>query len=160
MSFHLGPAKVKELFEKYYSLGVTRSLNKLSQTTGIDFMELNALAAANGWEQLADARDADEERLRLRLYKRKTSKIRDQLTNQIARLVDNMSNKSLGLPFEVKSPADMRALAQAYQHLVAATTTANSQIEDESSDNTPKTWSDLLGQSEIDDSILDDGSHD
>ena len=143
--------KADELFEVYYSLGPGRSLLDLSKKTGFDFMELNSLADAYGWEQRADARDADAERRRLRLYKAKTSSIRDQLTNQISRLVGTMSNKSLGLPFEIKCPNDLRSVAQAYQHLMAASTAALNQVETAESDTAPRTWSDLLGQSTIND---------
>lgn len=153
-------AKADKLFELYYSLGTERSLNKLAELTKIDFMILTSVADAYGWEQRGDARDADAERVKERKYRKQTAEIKEKLTTQIGNLLKRMQAQSLGMPFEIKSPNDLRAVAQAYQHLMAANTVATTQVAETSKDKTPRTWSDLLDQSSITDEMDEDYNDD
>ena len=81
--------KADELFEVYYSLGPGRSLLDPSKT-GFDFMELNF-----SWMLMAGNNAPMLEMLMLNDgvcgYIKPNPSIRDQLTNQISRLVGTMS---------------------------------------------------------------------
>lgn len=144
-----------EVFEIYYKMGSKRSLHRLSQELKLDFKLLSNWSDVYGWEELIDARDADVDRRQQRLYKERTLKIRDRLTDQISKLIDSMESTSLGLPFDIRSPNDLRALAQAYQALVGANNEASREGAVAATSKSPKTWSDLLGQSTTDSEVED-----
>lgn len=139
-----------EAFEVYYELGGTRSLRKLHKVTKIDFDVLTDWSEAYGWEEMITNRELDVQRTYDRLYKQKTIDIRNKLTRQIERLLASMETSSLGLPFDVRSPNDLRAVAQAYEALVRANIAATTKGVDTTSGKSPKTWSDLLNQADVD----------
>lgn len=137
-----------EAFEVYYKMGSRRTLHRLAAQLQMDFMRVVDWSTAYGWEQVIDAREADLERRQQRVYRRKTLAIRDHLTLQITRLIQSMESASLGLPFDVRSPADLRAVAQAYESLVRANLAASGNSPAEAKN--PRTWSDLLTHSHTD----------
>lgn len=137
-----------ELFDLYYKMGVNRSLQAVADATKKDFMEIVALAELKGWEQRADAKDADLERVKNRKHRQRITHIRDQLTYEISKLIKRMNSNSLGLPFEIRSASDLQQVAQSYRLLNEASRVAmNTAVDSEVKDRNPKTWSDLLDQS-------------
>lgn len=143
--------KANEVFEIYYQLPTNkRSLQNLAKVTQLDFNILNEWSEAYGWDELIESREKDLQRTYDKIYKQKTIDIRNRLTRQIEKLLASMENSSLGLPFEMKSPNDLRALAQAYEALVRANIAAQTKGIDVSGGKTPKTWSDLLNQADVD----------
>lgn len=142
--------RAAETFEIYYQLGGSRSLRKLAKATGLDFELLSDWSEGYGWDEMVDNRERDIQRTYDRIYRNKTVDIRNKLTTQIEKLLQHMENSSLGLPFEVRTPNDLRAVAQAYESLVRANIAAQTKGVDVSGGKSPKTWSDLLNQSDVD----------
>ena len=140
-----------EAFERYYALGVKRSVFQLSKLIGIPFETLQSWADGYAWDEKVEARDRDVNRVYEQVYKQRTLDIRNRLVNQIDKLLKDMEGSSLGLPFTITTPAELRSLAQAYQSLVQANVLAMSKGIDMSGGKAPKTWSDLLQQIETSD---------
>lgn len=140
---------VSEAFERYYSLGVKRNLLTLAKQTGIDFDTLKNWSDGYAWDEKITTRDKELDRVFDQVYKRRTMDIRNRLVGQIDKLLADMERCSLGLPFSVTSPAELRSIAQAYQALVQANTMAMTKGIDISGGKAPKTWSDLLQQIEV-----------
>lgn len=144
-------------FEHYYRLGPKRSLVRLEKELDVDFAILAEWAEVYGWEELIDKRDEDRERVLNREYRDRTLKIRHKLTAQIEALIAQMESCSLGLPFEIRSPSDMKQLADAYRSLVSANIQATSKGFEVKGSESPKTWSDLISQADVDSLVEDDG---
>lgn len=138
-----------EAFEYFYTLGHSRSLLKLSKQTGVDFEKLSHWSEVFAWDEKIQARDREVDKAFDAIYKRRTMDIRNRLVTQIDKLLADMEKCSLGLPFAITSPAEMRSVAQAYQCLVQANVLALTKGIDVSGGKTPKTWSDLLQQVEV-----------
>lgn len=137
-----------EAFEHYYNLGVKRNILKLSKILGLEFELLQNWSDGYAWDEKVEARDREINRVVEQVYKQRTMDIRNRLVNQIHLLLQDMEKCSLGLPFSITSPAELRSVAQAYQSLVQANTMAMSKGIDVSGGKAPKTWSDLLTQIE------------
>jgi len=137
-------------FEAYYNLGSSRSLRKLAKVTGLEFELLCDWSEGYGWDELIDNRERDIQKTYDRVYKKKTVDIRNRLTSQIEKLLAAMETSSLGLPFEIKSPNDVRAIAQAYECLVRANIAAITKGASAVNNKSPTTWSDLLNQADVD----------
>lgn len=137
-----------EAFEYYYNLGNKRNLLLLSKKIGVDFETIKSWSDGYAWDEKVDARNKEMDRVFEQEYKRRTFDIRNRLVNQIDLLLRDMEKCSLGLPFSVTSPAELRSVAQAYQALVQANTLAMTKGIDISGGKAPKTWSDLLQQIE------------
>lgn len=137
-----------EAFEHYYNLGNKRNLLLLSKRIGVDFETIKSWSDGYAWDEKIDARNKEMDRVFEQEYKRRTFDIRNRLVNQIDLLLRDMEKCSLGLPFSVTSPAELRSVAQAYQALVQANTLAMTKGIDISGGKAPKTWSDLLQQIE------------
>lgn len=142
-----------EAFEHYYNLGVRRNILKLSKITGVEFELLQSWSEGYAWDEKVEARDREVNRVFEQVYRQRTMDIRNRLVNQIHLLLQNMEKCSLGLPFEITSPAELRSVAQAYQSLVQANTLAMTKGIDVSGGKAPKTWSDLLAQIESADEV-------
>lgn len=140
-----------EAFEQYYLLGVKRNVLKLSKIVGIDFETLQNWADGYAWDEKVEARDREVNRVFEQVYKQRTLDIRNRLVNQIDLLLKGMEGCSLGLPFSITNPAELRNVAQAYQSLVQANVLAMTKGVDVSGGKAPKTWSDLLAQIEASD---------
>lgn len=137
-----------EAFEHYYNLGNKRNLLLLSKKIGVDFETVKGWSDGYAWDEKVEARNKEIDRVFEQEYKRRTFDIRNRLVNQIDLLLRDMEKCSLGLPFAVESPAELRSVAQAYQALVQANTLAMTKGIDISGGKAPKTWSDLLQQIE------------
>lgn len=137
-----------EAFERYYSLGIKRNLLTLAKVTGLDFDLLKNWSDGYAWDEKVEARDKELDRVFEQTYKRRTMDIRNRLVGQIDLLLLDMEKCSLGLPFSITTPAELRSVAQAYQALVQANTLALTKGIDLSGGKAPKTWSDLLQQIE------------
>lgn len=138
-----------EAFEYYFNLGHSRNLLKLSKQISIDFETVQRWSDVYAWDEKILARDREVDRVFDNVYKRRTMDIRNRLVTQIDNLLAGMEKCSLGLPFTITTPAEMRSVAQAYQCLVQANVLAMSKGIDVSGGKAPKTWSDLLQQIEI-----------
>ncbi len=138
-----------EAFEYYFNLGNSRNLLKLAKQTSIDFDTLQRWSEVYAWDEKIQARDREVDRVFDNVYKRRTMDIRNRLVTQIDKLLTDMESSSLGLPFAITSPAELRSVAQAYQSLVQANVLAMSKGIDVSGGKAPKTWSDLLQQIEV-----------
>ena len=137
-----------EAFEHYYNLGVKRNLLTLSKRLGIEFEQLKNWSDGYAWDEKVEARDKELDRVFEQTYKRRTMDIRNRLVSQIDLLLRDMEKCTLGLPFSITTPAELRSVAQAYQALVQANTMAVTKGIDISGGKAPKTWSDLLQQIE------------
>jgi hypothetical protein len=137
-----------EAFERYYELGVKRNLLRLSKIIGIEFDLLASWADGYAWDEKVEARDKEINRVFEQVYKQRTLDIRNRLVRQIDTLLKDMESCSLGLPFGVNSPAELRCVAQAYRELVQANVLAMTKGVDMGGGKAPKTWSDLLAQIE------------
>jgi len=144
-----------EAFELYYTLGVKRNILKLSKMVDVSFEVLQNWSDGYAWEEKVEARDKEVNRVFEQVYKQRTLDIRNRLVNQIDKLLKDMEGCSLGLPFSITSPAELRNVAQAYQSLVQANVLALSKGVDMSGGKAPKTWSDLLAQIETTDESHD-----
>ena len=137
-----------EAFERYYELGVKRNLLRLAKVTGISFDLLSNWSDGYAWDEKVEARDKEINRVFEQVYKQRTLDIRNRLVRQIDTLLKDMESCSLGLPFGVTSPAELRSVAQAYRELVQANVLAMTKGVDMGGGKAPKTWSDLLAQLE------------
>lgn len=137
-----------EAFERYYDLGVKRNLLRLSKIIGIEFDLVSSWADGYAWDEKVEARDKEINRVFEQVYKQRTLDIRNRLVRQIDTLLKDMESCSLGLPFGVTSPAELRSVAQAYRELVQANVLAMTKGVDMGGGKAPKTWSDLLAQIE------------
>lgn len=144
-----------EAFERYYDLGVKRNTLRLSKLINVDFETLNSWAEGYAWDEKVDARDKEVNRVFENVYRQRTLDIRNRLVRQIDTLLKDMENCSLGLPFGVTSPAELRCVAQAYRELVQANVLALTKGVDMGGGKAPKTWSDLLSQIETTDEVMD-----
>lgn len=137
-----------EAFETYYTLGTQRNLLRLANVTGQDFETLKNWSDGYAWDEKIEARDRELDRVIESEYRRRTQAIRNNLVNQVNRLLEDMNKCKLGLPFSVTSPADFRCVAQAYKELVQANVMAMTKGVDVTGGKAPKTWSDLIQQLE------------
>lgn len=133
-------------------MGSQRSLVSLAKKTGIDFETLKEWSEAYAWDEMITARNREIERAFEAHYMHKSRDIRNRLVTQMESLLNEMEASSLGLPFAITSVADLRALSQAYESLVRANTLAMTKAVDMGAKGSaPKTWSDLLEQSDVSD---------
>jgi len=144
---------IADIFEVYYKMGAKRSLQRLADHTKLDFDLLSSWSDTYAWDEKIEARENDLQRTADRVYKLKTANIRNRLVNQIDKLIQGMESSSLGLPFDIRTPNDMRSLAQAYESLVRASVVAQTKGIDLAGGKAPTTWADLLSQSTIDSSV-------
>lgn len=134
-------------FEAYYALGSERTLILLEHQLNVPFEVLKQWAEVYAWDERIRERTKDLDRAFEQFYKDKTKDIRNRLINQMENLLGEMEASSLGLPFHIKDVGDFRSLAQAYESLVRANTMATKTVE-ATKDDSPMSWSDLLGSIE------------
>ena len=138
-------------YEIYYELGVDRSLADVSTKTGISFEQLKEWSELHAWDEKIAARTKDLDRAFEAYYKGKSRDIRNRLITQIEGLIGTLEAGTLGMPFDIKTIADFRALTQAYESLARANALAINAADSMKDDDTPTSWSDLLGHSDHED---------
>lgn len=144
----LGGRTRAEIFAEYYALGFDRTLLELSKRTGVSFDILNVLADTDAWDERVDSLDKDIQKKYEASYRDAARSIRNRLVDKMQQLLSDMDNCSLGLPFAVTGPEDLRKIAQAYESLVRANNMAlQASVGPSGSKDQPKTWSELLESS-------------
>ena len=137
---------IEKCFEIYYKLGPTRSLLPIHQKSGIPLHDLQQWREGYAWDEKILERNKDLERMVEESYREKSREIRNRLVGQMQKLMDDMEQCSLGLPFAITSVGDLKQLSQAYESLVRANILATTKAQDViGGGNSPKTWADLLG---------------
>lgn len=142
---------IERCFEAYYALGPSRSLLTIEKKTNIPLSTLKGWKEGFAWDEKILERNKDLDRMVEESYREKSKEIRNRLVNQMQKLMDDMEQCSLGLPFAITSVGDLKQLSQAYESLVRANILATTKAQEAlGSGNTPKTWADLLGFAEGD----------
>ncbi len=139
-----------QLFEQYYKLGPARNILTLAEQTGIEFEDLYSLCEGMAWDEKIKIRVAESERAAFAKYQQQTGEIRNTLVNRISSLLLDM-NGPMGLPFTIRNAQDLSMVAKAYETLVKADVEARNNAIDATGGTTPKTWTDLLSQSGLND---------
>jgi hypothetical protein len=144
-------AVIEKCFEVYYKLGPERSLLTVEKKSKIPLNILQQWCERYAWDEKILERNKDLDRVIEESYRSRSREIRNRLVNQMQRLMDDMENCTLGLPFAITSVGDLKQLSQAYESLVRANILATTKAQDLLAGGTsPKTWADLLGYADGD----------
>lgn len=152
MSKKLDVSKEQKAFECYFGLGSKRSLQAVEKKLGISFDTLYEWSELYAWDEKVARRNEDREKTFEQFYNQKSKDIRNTLVMQITKLLKDMDSSPLGLPFAIRSPSDLRVVAQAYETLVRANKTAL--MTKASEHEAIKSWSDLAESQPDDDEVF------
>ena len=139
-----------ESYELYYDLGIDRSLADVATRMNLSFETVKEWCELHAWDEKISARTKDLDRAFEAFYRGKSRDIRNRLITQMEGLITTLESGTLGLPFNIATIGDFRALTQAYESLARANALAISAVDSMKDDDTPTSWSDLLASEDGD----------
>lgn len=141
---------IANAYELYYELGVDRSLSDVSTQLDFPFDKVKEWSEFHAWDEKINARTKDLDRAFEAYYRGKSRDIRNRLITQMEKLIGTLEAGTLGLPFNIATIGDFRALTQSYESLARANALAISAVDSMKDDDTPTSWSDLLASEDGD----------
>lgn len=112
--------QANDAFELYYNLGPVRTFKAVAHEMDLPVDQIIDWAHYYEWDrQIIEKDDLLEQEFEAR-HRRQVRSIRNRLTGQVNKILDQMEASSLGLPFDVSTPQDFQKVANAYETLAKA----------------------------------------